>query len=142
MRDDQPLTLDHRMKVMPSGMLEITDVKISDSGHYKCNVTLSDGSQQRLSRGAKLKLNFDDGEFSNWRSFKVAQSVKSPFFFYLSFFSFTFFLQNFSSKKFLVRPLNCIEIFLASITKKETTLAIIPISFLIVTLQKWYNDRQ
>ena len=65
LRDDQPLTLDHRMKVLPSGMLEITDVKISDSGHYKCNVTLSDGSQQRLSRGAKLKLNFDDGEFSN-----------------------------------------------------------------------------
>ena len=58
--------------------------------------------------------------------FKVAQNVKSNFLFYLSFFT-IFFLQNFSSKKFLVRPLNCIEIFLASITKKETTLAIIPI---------------
>ena len=62
LKNDQPLTLDHRMKVMPSGMLEITDVKISDRGHYKCNVTTRDGSERQLSRGASLKLNFDGGK--------------------------------------------------------------------------------
>ena len=63
------------MKLMPSGMLEITDVKISDKGHYKCNVTIANGDddgdgdvggngsqRQLLSQGASLKLNFDGGK--------------------------------------------------------------------------------
>ena len=68
LKNDQPLAMDHRMKLMPSGMLEITDVKISDKGHYKCNVTTANedggnGSQkQLLSQGASLKLNFDGGK--------------------------------------------------------------------------------
>ena len=68
LKNDQPLAMDHRMKLMPSGMLEITDVKVSDKGHYKCNVTTANedggnGSQkQLLSQGASLKLNFDGGK--------------------------------------------------------------------------------
>ena len=68
LKNDQPLAMDHRMKLMPSGMLEITDVKISDKGHYKCNVTTSSNSdgggsqRQLLSQGASLKLNFDGGK--------------------------------------------------------------------------------
>ena len=30
LKNDQPLRMDHRMKIMPSGLLEITDVKNSD----------------------------------------------------------------------------------------------------------------
>lgn len=55
LKDDQPLQLDHRMKILPSGLLEITDVKISDLGSYKCSL-----ENLRQSREAKLKL--DGGE--------------------------------------------------------------------------------
>ena len=79
LKNDQPLAMDHRMKLMPSGMLEITDVKISDKGHYKCNVTTGNddvgdgnGSQrQLLSQGASLKLNFDGGKLEWFAVVKV-----------------------------------------------------------------------
>ncbi len=52
--------LDHRMKVMPSGMLEISDVRISDRGHFRCNVSNEDSN--RMSRVAELKINLDTGK--------------------------------------------------------------------------------
>jgi hypothetical protein len=62
LKDDQPLVLDHRMKKMTSGMLEITDVRLSDRAAYRCNVTNVDGSESRLSKIASLKLIFDGGK--------------------------------------------------------------------------------
>lgn len=56
MKDEQPLLLDHRMKILPSGLLEISDVKISDHGHYRCNV------ETKQSRAAVLKLKLDGGK--------------------------------------------------------------------------------
>ena len=62
LKDDQPLRLDHRMKIMPSGLLEITDVKISDTdSDYRCNVVVLNGVSQR-SRAARLKLKLDGGK--------------------------------------------------------------------------------
>ena len=57
LKDDQPLLLDHRMKVMASGMLEISDIRLSDRGHFRCNVSNEDSS--RMSRSAELKINLD-----------------------------------------------------------------------------------
>ena len=59
LKDDQPLIADHRMKIMASGLLEISDVRLSDRGNYRCNVTSVDES--RLSRSASLKIIFDGG---------------------------------------------------------------------------------
>jgi hypothetical protein len=59
LKDEQPLMLDHRMKVMPSGMLEISDIRLSDRGHFRCNVSNVDSS--RISRSAELKINLDTG---------------------------------------------------------------------------------
>ena len=63
LKDDQPLILDHRMKIMPSGLLEITDVKISDTdSDYRCNVVVLNGGVSQRSRAAKLKLKLDGGK--------------------------------------------------------------------------------
>ena len=63
LKNDQPLRMDHRMKIMPSGLLEITDVKNSDiDSEYRCNVALFNGGVSQLSRAAKLKLKLDGGK--------------------------------------------------------------------------------
>jgi hypothetical protein len=63
LKDEQPLMIDHRMKVMPSGLLEISDVRLSDRGQFRCNISNEDSS--RLSRTAELKINLDTGEKFN-----------------------------------------------------------------------------
>ena len=63
LKDDQPLILDHRMKIMPSGLLEITDVKISDvDNDYRCKVVLLNDGVSQLSRAGRLKLKLDGGK--------------------------------------------------------------------------------
>ena len=49
-KNDRPLQLDHRMTVLPSGSLEITNVNYPDRGSYKCT---RDGL---VSRSADLNL--------------------------------------------------------------------------------------
>jgi hypothetical protein len=67
LKDEQPLMIDHRMKVMPSGLLEISDVRLSDRGQFRCNISNEDSS--RLSRTAELKINLDTGEKFNKHQF-------------------------------------------------------------------------
>lgn len=50
LKNDSPLQLDHRMTILPSGSLEITDVNIGDRAGYRCSA----GSI--TSRQADLKL--------------------------------------------------------------------------------------
>ena len=58
LKNDQPLNLDkNRMKILPSGLLEIVDVQSSDVGTYQCTVTAS-SQQQHRSRSAQLKLDY------------------------------------------------------------------------------------
>ena len=57
-KDDQPLSLDHRRKALPSGILEINDVRLSDRAQYHCVVTDQSGSSQ-TSRSAWLRVNLD-----------------------------------------------------------------------------------
>ena len=66
LRDDQPLQLDHRMKVLPSGMLEITEARLSDRAEYGCKVVGKDGSS-KLSRQGSLKINLDMGKWDALR---------------------------------------------------------------------------
>ena len=62
-KDDQDLVLDHRMKVLPSGMLEISDVALSDRGEYKCRVSNSkDPKSSQISRSASLVVNLNMGK--------------------------------------------------------------------------------
>ena len=61
-KDDQDLVLDHRMKILPSGMLEISDVALSDRGEYKCRVSNSkDPKSSQTSRSASLIVNLNMG---------------------------------------------------------------------------------
>ena len=61
-KDDQYLVLDHRMKILPSGMLEISDVALSDRGEYKCRVSnLKDPQSSQTSRSATLVVNLNMG---------------------------------------------------------------------------------
>ena len=61
-KDDQNLVLDHRMKILPSGMLEISDVALSDRGEYKCRVSNSkDSKSSQISRSASLIVNLNMG---------------------------------------------------------------------------------
>jgi len=57
LKDDQPLVLDHRMKILPSGLLEITDVRMSDRAKYNCNASNEEAS--RISRSGDLRINLD-----------------------------------------------------------------------------------
>ena len=51
------------MKIMPSGLLEITDVKITDvDSDYRCKVALLNGGLRQLGRAARLKLKLDGGK--------------------------------------------------------------------------------
>ena len=52
LKDAHQIVLDHRMKVLPSGMLEISDVALSDRGEYRCKVFNSKDPQssQMLSK--------------------------------------------------------------------------------------------
>ena len=52
MKNDRPLNLDHRMTVLPSGSLEITNVNYPDRGRYIC-MSAADGL---VSRAADLNL--------------------------------------------------------------------------------------
>ena len=62
LKDDQELVLDHRMKVLPSGLLEISDVALSDRGEYRCKVSNSkDPQSSQTSRSASLVVNLDMG---------------------------------------------------------------------------------
>lgn len=54
LKDEQPLLLDDRMTILPSGALEIDDVNIQDIGSYMCNV--SSYGQNRLSNKAQLGM--------------------------------------------------------------------------------------
>ena len=61
-KDNQDLVLDHRMKILPSGMLEISDVALSDRGEYKCRVSNSkDSKSSQISRSASLIVNLNMG---------------------------------------------------------------------------------
>ena len=63
LKDDQPLLLDHRMKVLPSGQLEISGVRISDRAEYRCQVSNSkDPQSSQTSRSASLLINLDMGK--------------------------------------------------------------------------------
>ncbi|XP_031342956.1 neogenin isoform X2 [Photinus pyralis] len=60
LKDERPLQLDElRMTVLPSGALEIDEVRESDEGSYRCNA--SGLSSYRLSNKANLKIPADDG---------------------------------------------------------------------------------
>ncbi|KAK5647199.1 hypothetical protein RI129_002091 [Pyrocoelia pectoralis] len=60
LKDERPLQLDElRMTVLPSGALEIDEVKESDEGSYRCNA--SGLSSYRLSNKANLIIPADDG---------------------------------------------------------------------------------
>jgi hypothetical protein len=50
------------MKVMPSGLLEISDVRLTDRGQYRCNISNEDSS--RVSRTADLKINLDMSKYT------------------------------------------------------------------------------
>lgn len=59
-KDNQPLIMDDiRMSVLPSGSLEITKIRESDQGVYKCHVSNSD--RQHISRTGRLVLNPNPG---------------------------------------------------------------------------------
>lgn len=60
LKDDQNLFLDHRMKILPSGMLEISDIRISDRAEYRCNASNED--TYKLSKIGHLRLNLDMGK--------------------------------------------------------------------------------
>lgn len=70
LKDEQPLALDHRMKILPSGLLEISDVKISDHGHYRCR------AETKRSRGATLKLKLDGGMINYLPFFNASVMTK------------------------------------------------------------------
>ena len=55
LKNEQPLILDHRVRTTKTGLLEISDVRASDVGDYRCRITTLQGS--KLSASAKLKLN-------------------------------------------------------------------------------------
>ena len=55
LKDEQPLILDHRVRMTTSGLLEISNVRASDLASYRCKATTPGGVSQ-LSRSAKLKL--------------------------------------------------------------------------------------
>ena len=55
LKDEQPLILDHRIRMTTSGLLEISNVRASDLASYRCKATTPGGVSQ-LSRSAKLKL--------------------------------------------------------------------------------------
>ena len=63
LKDDQELTMDHRMKILPSGLLEISDVVLSDRGEYRCKVSNSkDPQSSQTSRSASLVVNLNMGK--------------------------------------------------------------------------------
>ena len=63
MKDSHEIVLDHRMKVLPSGMLEISDVALSDHGEYRCKVFNSkDPQSSQMSRSATLVVNLNMGK--------------------------------------------------------------------------------
>ena len=52
------------MKVLPSGQLEISGVRISDRAEYRCQVSNSkDPQSSQTSRSASLLINLDMGKF-------------------------------------------------------------------------------
>ena len=63
LKDDQELILDHRMKILPSGQLEISDVKLYDRGDYSCKVSnAKDPQSSQTSRSASLVVNLNMGK--------------------------------------------------------------------------------
>ena len=75
LKDDQPFSLDHRMKVLPSGSLEINDVRLSDRADYKCKV--SDREETKISRSASLKIDLGKMKID----FKFSDGVSSFYLF-------------------------------------------------------------
>ena len=64
LKDERLLHLDEtRMLVLPSGALEIDEVRSSDQGNYKCNVSSLD--QHRLSSSAQLSIDTNIGKQTN-----------------------------------------------------------------------------
>lgn len=60
LKDEQPLILDHRMKVLPSGSLEIVDSQLPDRGSYRCRVSHpQDPDSARVSKEASLRISTD-----------------------------------------------------------------------------------
>ncbi|XP_033610053.1 neogenin-like isoform X2 [Cryptotermes secundus] len=58
LKDERPLHLDEtRMLVLPSGALEIDEVRASDQGSYRCNASSLD--QHRLSIAVTLSINMN-----------------------------------------------------------------------------------
>ena len=77
LKNDRPLQLDHRMTVLPSGSLEITNVNYPDRGSYKC-VSEEDGL---ISSAADLNLKAlianADPEAPQFLSSPRSQSVRT-----------------------------------------------------------------
>ena len=70
LKDDQELTMDHRMKILPSGLLEISDVVLSDRGEYRCKVSNSkDPQSSQTSRSASLVVNLNMGKNCSFDTF-------------------------------------------------------------------------
>ncbi|XP_018329042.1 neogenin isoform X2 [Agrilus planipennis] len=70
LKDERPLQLDKlRMAILPSGALEIDEVKSADQGSYRCNV--SSVNTYRLSNKANLIINEDQEQ---------AASISAPSF--------------------------------------------------------------
>lgn len=63
LKDEHPLiiSMDSRMTILPSGALEIDNVKTEDVGSYRCNA--SSYGQYRLSNKAQLGLLSDIGKY-------------------------------------------------------------------------------
>ena len=55
LKDEQPLILDHRVRMTASGLLEISNVMTSDLASYRCRAGTAGGAT-KLSQSAKLKL--------------------------------------------------------------------------------------
>ena len=74
LKDDYPLDLDHRMTVLPSGMLTVTDVTLADRAEYRCVAEAADGKEKKRSKSASLKLNLDMGKWismpSSWENWR------------------------------------------------------------------------
>jgi len=59
-KDNQPLSVDEsRMTILPSGSLEITKIRDTDQGVYKCHISNLD--RQLISRTGRLVLNSNPG---------------------------------------------------------------------------------
>ncbi|GFW92742.1 protogenin A [Trichonephila clavipes] len=74
-KDDRLLRVEKdRMTVLPSGALEIQQVKTSDSGTYKCNA--SNIERHRISSSGTLTVSLDYAELSKLSLFIAAEMSK------------------------------------------------------------------